>query len=125
MQKIAFHFSKWFVGILFIFSGLIKANDPLGFGYKLQEYFEVFHLNFLSDWATGIAILLCVLEIVLGALLLFGFWKNQVLKGLLATIIFFTFLTLVSAVFKVLVVVLEMPFRLHLGNLLEKTFFYW
>ncbi|MEJ5994649.1 BT_3928 family protein [Pedobacter sp. Du54] len=101
MQKILLHFSRWFVGVLFIFSGLIKANDPLGFGYKLQEYFEVFHLNFLSNWATGIAILLCVLEIVLGALLLFGFWRNQVTKGLLALIVFFTFLTFVSAAFKV------------------------
>jgi uncharacterized membrane protein YphA (DoxX/SURF4 family) len=101
MQKIALNFSRWFVGVLFIFSGLIKANDPLGFGYKLQEYFEVFHLTFLSNWATGIAIILCVLEIVLGALLLFGFWRNQVTKGLLALIIFFTFLTFVSAAFKV------------------------
>lgn len=101
MQKIALNFSRWFVGVLFIFSGLIKANDPLGFGYKLQEYFEVFHLNFLSNWATGIAILLCVLEIVLGALLLFGFWRNQVTKGLLGLIVFFTFLTFVSAAFKV------------------------
>lgn len=101
MTKILLPFSRWFVGLLFIFSGLIKANDPLGFGYKLQEYFEVFHLNFLNDWATGIAILLCVLEIVLGALLLFGFWRNQVVKGLLALIVFFTFLTFVSAAFKV------------------------
>lgn len=101
MQKVLLNFSRWFVGILFIFSGLIKANDPLGFGYKLQEYFEVFHLNFLSGWATGIAIILCVLEIVLGALLLFGFWKNAVTKGLLGLIIFFTFLTFVSAAFKV------------------------
>ncbi len=101
MPKIALNFSKWFVGVLFIFSGLIKANDPLGFGYKLQEYFDVFHISFLSDWATGIAILLCILEIVLGALLLFGFWKNEVTKGLLGLIIFFTFLTFVSAAFKV------------------------
>ncbi|TCC94618.1 DoxX family protein [Pedobacter frigiditerrae] len=101
MQKIALNFSRWFVGILFTFSGLIKANDPLGFGYKLQEYFEVFHIDFLNNWATGIAIILCVLEIVLGALLLFGFWRNQVTKGLLGLIIFFTFLTFVSAAFKV------------------------
>mgnify|MGYP003583994951 CR=1 FL=1 len=101
MQKIALNFSRWFVGLLFIFSGLIKANDPLGFGYKLQEYFEVFHISFLSGWATGIAVILCVLEIVLGALLLFGFWKNQVTKGLLFLIVFFTFLTFVSAAFKV------------------------
>ena len=101
MNKIALNFSRIFVGILFIFSGLIKANDPLGFGYKLQEYFEVFHLPVLSDFATGIAIFLCVLEIVLGALLLFGFWSKKVTAGLLAIIIFFTFLTFVSAAFKV------------------------
>lgn len=101
MNKAAIHFARGFVGLLFIFSGLIKINDPLGFGYKLEEYFEVFHLTFLSGWATGIAVVLCVLEILLGALLLFGFWKNAVLKGLLALIVFFTFLTFVSAAFKV------------------------
>lgn len=101
MNKIALNFSRIFVGILFIFSGLIKANDPLGFGYKLQEYFDVFHMPWLSPIATGIAIFLCVLEIVLGALLLFGFWSKKVASGLLAIIIFFTFLTFVSAAFKV------------------------
>ncbi|ETZ24208.1 BT_3928 family protein [Pedobacter sp. V48] len=101
MKKAALNFFRIFVGILFIFSGLIKANDPLGFGYKLQEYFEVFHMPFLSGMATGIAILLCVFEIVLGALLLFGFWRKQVTTGLLVVIIFFTFLTFVSAAFKV------------------------
>lgn len=101
MQKIALNFSRVFVGVLFIFSGLIKLNDPLGFGYKLQEYFEVFHMTFLSGWSTGIAIILCVLEVYLGALLLFGFWRNWVTKGLLGLIVFFTFLTFVSAAFKV------------------------
>lgn len=94
-------FSRFFVGILFIFSGLIKANDPLGFGYKLQEYFEVFHIDFLSPIATGIAILLCTLEIVLGVFLILGFWGKKVSWGLLLLIIFFTLLTFVSAVFKV------------------------
>lgn len=101
MNKAALNFCRIFVGILFIFSGLIKANDPLGFGYKLQEYFEVFHMPFLSGMATGIAILLCVFEIVPGALLLFGFWRKQVTTGLLVVIVFFTFLTFVSAAFKV------------------------
>ncbi len=101
MRKKLLNFSRIFVGILFIFSGLIKANDPLGFGYKLQEYFEVFHLNFLSGSATGIAILLCTLEIVLGALLLLGFWSRKVSWGLLLLIIFFTLLTFISAAFKV------------------------
>jgi len=101
MRNILLSFSRFFVGALFIFSGLIKANDPLGFGYKLQEYFEVFHMNFLSPAATGIAILLCTLEIVLGALLILGFWSKKVAWGLLLLIIFFTLLTFISAAFKV------------------------
>jgi len=101
MKNIILSISRIFVGVLFIFSGLIKANDPLGFGYKLQEYFEVFHMNFLSGSATGIAILLCTLEIILGALLLLGFWSRKVAWGLLLLIIFFTLLTFVSAAFKV------------------------
>lgn len=94
-------FSRLIVGVLFIFSGLIKANDPLGFGYKLQEYFEVFHLSFLNGFATGIAIILCALEVVLGALLLLGLWVKKTAFWLLGLIIFFTLLTFVSAVFKV------------------------
>lgn len=101
MNKAALNFSRLFVGILFIFSGLIKANDTLGFSYKLEEYFDVFHMSFLSPMATGIAMFLCILEIVLGALLLFGFWSKKVTAGLLGIIIFFAFLTFVSAAFKV------------------------
>ena len=89
------------VGLLFIFSGLIKANDPLGFGYKLQEYFEVFHIGFLNDFAVAISITLCALEIILGTVLLLGIKGSKVALGLLLTIIFFTFLTFYSAAFDV------------------------
>ena len=91
MKNASLNISRAIVGLLFIFSGLIKANDPLGFGYKLQEYFEVFHISFLNDYAVLLAILLCTLEIVLGALLLLGFWSSKVAWGLLLIIIFFTF----------------------------------
>ncbi len=101
MGKNALIISRAVVGLLFIFSGLIKANDPLGFGYKLQEYFEVFHISFFNDFAPAIAILLCTLEIVLGALLLLGFWARQVAWGILVLIVFFTFLTFYSAFFEV------------------------
>jgi uncharacterized membrane protein YphA (DoxX/SURF4 family) len=100
-NKIFLAFCRIFVGVLFIFSGLIKANDPTGFGYKLQEYFEVFHITFLNDYAVAIAIVLCTLEIILGGLLLLGFWAKKVISGLLLLIIFFTFLTFYSAYFKV------------------------
>lgn len=101
MRKISTAFSRLFVGLLFIFSGFIKANDPLGFSYKLQEYFEVFHVTFFNDFAVGIAIFLCGLEIILGAALLFGLYARKVIWGLLGLIIFFTFLTFYSAYFEV------------------------
>jgi len=95
----------WFcriaVGLLFIFSGLIKANDPLGFSYKLQEYFEVFHMMFLNPLALTAAITLCALEMLLGFALLIGIRANAVAWGLLLLIIFFGFLTFYSAFFKV------------------------
>jgi uncharacterized membrane protein YphA (DoxX/SURF4 family) len=89
------------VGLLFIFSGLIKANDPLGFSYKLEEYFEVFHITFLSNLALSIAIILCALEMILGFALLIGVRARQTAWGLLLLIIFFAFLTFYSALFKV------------------------
>src|ERR1700710_2680400 len=89
------------VGLLFIFSGLIKINDPLGFSYKLEEYFEVFHLTSLNGLALSLAIILCALEMILGFALLIGTRAVQVVWGLLLLIIFFAFLTFYSAFFKV------------------------
>ena len=89
------------VGLLFIFSGLIKINDPLGFSYKLEEYFEVFHITFLNNFALSIAVILCSLEIILGFALLIGVRAVSVAWGLLLLIIFFAFLTFYSAYFKV------------------------
>ncbi|GGH18943.1 BT_3928 family protein [Mucilaginibacter phyllosphaerae] len=97
--------SVWFcritVGLLFIFSGLIKANDPLGFSYKLEEYFEVFHITWLNGLALSMSVLLCALEMILGFTLLVGARAIKVVWGLLLLIIFFGFLTFYSAYFKV------------------------
>ena len=89
------------VGLLFIFSGLIKINDPLGFSYKLEEYFEVFHIGFLGSFALSLSVILCSLEIILGFALLIGVRAVSVAWGLLLLIIFFAFLTFYSAYFKV------------------------
>jgi hypothetical protein len=43
------HITRFLVGGLFIFSGFIKANDPIGFSIKLDEYFEVFEQGFSCD----------------------------------------------------------------------------
>lgn len=100
-SNLALTIAKIFVGALFIFSGLIKLNDPLGFSYKLEEYFEVFHLTFLSSFAVFFSITLCALEVILGLFLLTGYYAKKVMLGLLLLIIFFTFLTFYSAYFDV------------------------
>lgn len=98
------HAARFLVGGLFIFSGFIKANDPLGFSYKLKEYFEVFQAD--TGWALfegfahialPLAILICASEIILGILLLIGYKRNLTLALLFAQIAFFTFLTFYSA----------------------------
>jgi len=96
------------IGGLFIVSGLVKANDPLGFAYKLEEYFEdgalayrikellsipSFSLEFLIGQALLISVIICILEIVLGILLIIGGKIKLVSYLLVAMMVFFTFLT--------------------------------
>ena len=100
-SKVGLNIASVLVGLLFIFSGLIKINDPLGFSYKLEEFFEVFHITFLNPLAVTISITLCAIEIILGAALLLRIKGPKVALGLLITIIFFTFLTFYAAYFDV------------------------
>lgn len=98
-KKIIDQFSRFFVGGLFIFSGLIKLNDPVGTQIKLEEYFEVFSSDFGSffhffiPYALEIGMILIVLEIVLGVAVLVYYRMNITATVLLVLIIFFTFLT--------------------------------
>ncbi|WP_353780210.1 BT_3928 family protein [Winogradskyella sp. 3972H.M.0a.05] len=89
------------VGVLFIISGFIKLNDPLGFSYKLQEYFgaDVLNLPFLEPYALGISVFVVVFEVVLGVFLLIGYKPKFTVWSLLGMIVFFTFLTFYSAYF--------------------------
>ncbi|MFD2246479.1 BT_3928 family protein [Pontibacter ruber] len=94
-----------FVGVLFIFSGLIKINDPVGTAIKLEEYFEVFSEDIsplflsLKPAALFLSVFLSAAEIVLGVALLIRWKLKEVLWLLLAMIVFFTFLTFYSAYF--------------------------
>ncbi|GAA4281181.1 BT_3928 family protein [Gaetbulibacter aestuarii] len=90
-----------FVGVLFIISGLIKLNDPLGFSYKLQEYFspEVLNLPSLIPYALMLSVLVVTFEVILGVFLLIGYKPKFTSWSLLGMIIFFTFLTFYSAYF--------------------------
>lgn len=96
------------VGGLFIVSGLVKANDPLGFSYKLEEYFEDgalafrikewfgapgFSMEYFIDFALFLSVLICIAEIVLGVLTIIGGKIKLVSYSMLIMMLFFTFLT--------------------------------
>lgn len=102
------YISRVIVGGLFIVSGLIKANDPKGFAYKLEEYFEdgalayrikdwfgweTFTLEFLIEHALLLSVIILILEIVLGAMIILGVKLRGASWLILLLMIFFTFLT--------------------------------
>lgn len=98
-MKLLISFSRIFIGSVFILSGLIKANDAVGFSFKLDEYFSpaVFDLEFLQPYSLAIAAFVCIIEIVLGLTCIFGVKKKLTAFTLLGFLIFFGFLTFYSA----------------------------
>lgn len=81
------------VGVLFIFSGLVKANDPLGLSYKMDEFFEVWGMHGLMSYSLIFSILMIAFEIIAGVALLLGYAYRLFSYLLLALVVFFTFLT--------------------------------
>lgn len=81
------------VALLFIFSGLVKANDPLGLSYKMQEFFEIWDMSQFDSWTLLLSVLMNAFEIIAGFALLLG-WRLRLFTWLLLLLIlFFTFLT--------------------------------
>jgi uncharacterized membrane protein YphA (DoxX/SURF4 family) len=126
------HIARIALGGLLIFSGAIKANDPLGFAYKNQEYFEIFGKafpcnmgseeqpdgkpvselpadydtresvvkgmwEFFHDHALALSIIICIVEIILGGMILLGIRVKLTLWLILLMMVFFSFLTFYSA----------------------------
>lgn len=104
-KKVADQFARFFVGGLFIFSGLIKLNDPIGTQIKMEEYFAVFaddfgsFFNLFIPWALEIGMVMIILELVVGVAVLVYYRMELTTKVLLALMVFFTFLTFYSAYF--------------------------
>ncbi|UAY50916.1 BT_3928 family protein [Ferruginibacter albus] len=99
-MKLTVNIARILVGALFIFSGLVKAIDPLGLAYKMQEFFEAWSggsvtgiWSWLSDHSLMLSMLMNTLEVGLGVALLLG-WKRKFVTWALALLmIFFLFLT--------------------------------
>jgi uncharacterized membrane protein YphA (DoxX/SURF4 family) len=93
MKKILLNSARFVVGVLFIFSGLVKANDPLGLSYKMQEFFQVWHMPGFDHYTLVLSLVMIIFEIVAGVAVLLG-WRMQLFGWLLLLLIlFFSFLT--------------------------------
>lgn len=84
---------RWMVGLLFIFSGLIKANDPLGLSYKMQEFFDAWGWTGLNELALPMAYAMNIFEVLAGVSVIVGFAMPFFSWMLLLLMIGFGFLT--------------------------------
>ena len=87
------------LGMVFIFSGFVKAVDPLGSAYKFADYFTAFKLGFLENLTLPMGILLSAFELVLGITLILGYRKKISYWLTMWFMVFFTVLTFILALF--------------------------
>src|SRR5690349_8410971 len=108
-MKFLINIVRVIVGVLFIFSGFVKANDPLGLSYKMKEFFEIWNVGlehstfffkevlvnlftFFHDHSLSVSVFMITFEIVAGVALLLG-WSMKLFSWLLLLlIVFFTYL---------------------------------
>ena len=83
-----------FLGVLFVVSGFVKAVDPVGLSYKIEEYLGMFQLSGWSGLSMLLSVLLCAAELTLGLLLLLRLWRRITAVAVTLFILVFTILTL-------------------------------
>ena len=100
-MKVFVTIARIFTGLLFIFSGLVKAIDPKGLAFKMQEFFEAWSaggfmpglMKTFDSYALAFSVIMITLEVIVGVALLIGWKKKITITILLLLMVFFTFLT--------------------------------
>lgn len=95
--------SRWFVGLVFIFSSFTKGVDPLGTAFKVEEYMTAWSFGSISfesfvPFAPFFSMMLITCEFLVGILLLTGSFRKFTAWILLLMMAFFTFTTLYDAI---------------------------
>jgi uncharacterized membrane protein YphA (DoxX/SURF4 family) len=96
-MKILGYSARIIIGLVFIFSGIVKAIDPLGSAYKFHDYFQAFNIGFLSWLSLPLAIILCATEFIAGFSVLTGLRLKTGIWIVLILMIIFTPLTFILA----------------------------
>jgi uncharacterized membrane protein YphA (DoxX/SURF4 family) len=89
--------SRIIIGLVFIFSGIVKAIDPLGSAYKFHDYFHAFRLVFLNSLSLPLAIILCTAEFIAGFSVITGIRFKTGIWGILILLLIFTPVTFILA----------------------------
>jgi len=96
MKKVLVNLCRIVLAVTFIFSGFVKAVDPLGTQYKIADYLEAMHLGgLLPDYgALAVSVLLAAAEFCLGIFLLFAIQRRLTSRLILLMMVVMTPLTL-------------------------------
>lgn len=98
IKKYLVEISSILIGCVFIFSGFVKAVDPLGSAYKFQDYFAAFGMSWLNSMALPASFILSALEFALGVSILLRIYRKFNAFLILAFMLFMTPLTLYLAI---------------------------
>ncbi|WP_019539929.1 BT_3928 family protein [Proteiniphilum acetatigenes] len=96
--KFLLELSRIIVGVTFVFSGFVKAVDPLGFTYKIEDYLIELGLTGLFPLALPVAVFMVTAEFALGVFLLLGIYRKWTARLITLFMVFFTPLTLWIAI---------------------------
>lgn len=86
------------VGATFILSGVVKLIDPVGTMYKIEDYLQVFNLTTFNSWSFVLAVILSIVEFILGVNALLGSYLRTTPTLLLIFMVIMTPLTLFLAI---------------------------
>ncbi len=95
--KIILSIARILFGATFIFSGFVKAVDPLGFAYKIEDYLISFHLTQFIPLALTFAVALILLEFLLGIFILLSLYSKITTRLAVLFMVVMTPLTLYIA----------------------------
>ncbi|NSW46253.1 MAG: DoxX family protein [Bacteroidales bacterium] len=93
-MKIVRNISRFFVGLVFLFSGFVKAVDPWGTAIKFNDYFYAMGLEFLVPWAFVLGVIMIAAEFIIGFSLITCTQVKLASWGALIFMIIFTPITL-------------------------------
>ncbi len=99
-MKIIRIISRWFVGLVFIFSGFVKGIDPLGTAFQIEDYLVAYSLDGFIPLSLSLSVLLCAFEFSLGVFLILNVKPKLTYWALLFIMSFFTLITFYDAIYE-------------------------